>query len=132
MCSFRHTCKLSRLYGLTLKSMEWADRQELPQDRFRSQLRQAVQASPQKSVLVIVWGFRDWFRSAALKTAYTAYVLDINTPVLLFDWPGNQGEGFSGYTASQRMATQVRPGSRTYPGQCYPGHRGGECLVNGE
>lgn len=91
------------------KSMEWADRQELQQDRFRLQLRQAVQESPQKSVLVIVWGFRDWFRSAALKTAYTAYVLDINTPVLLFDWPGNQGEGFRGYTTSQRMATQSAP-----------------------
>lgn len=91
------------------KSMEWAGRQELSQDSFRSNLRQAVEASPQKSVLVIVWGFRDWFQSAALKTAYTAYVLDINTPVLLFDWPGNQGEGHRGYTASQLMATQVAP-----------------------
>lgn len=90
-------------------SMEWADRSELQQDEFRSQLHKAVQASPQKSVLVIVWGFRDWFRSAALKTAYTAYVLDINTPVLLFDWPGNQGEGFRGYTASQQIATQSAP-----------------------
>lgn len=91
------------------QSMEWADRQELLQDKFQSQLRQAVQASPKKSVLVIVWGFRDWFRSAALKTAYTAYALDINTPVLLFDWPGNQGEGFRGYAASQIVSTQSAP-----------------------
>jgi esterase/lipase superfamily enzyme len=91
------------------KSMEWSDRHELQQDQFWLRLHQAVQASPQKSLLVIVWGFRDWFQSAALKTAYTAYVLDINTPVLLFDWPGNQGEGFRGYTASQRMATQSAP-----------------------
>lgn len=90
-------------------SMKWAERNELPQDKFRSQLREAVQRSPHKSLLVIVWGFRDWFQSSALKTAYTAYVLDINTPVLLFDWPGNQGEGFSGYLASQRMATQSAP-----------------------
>ena len=68
-----------------------------------------MQAGPHKSLLVIVWGFRDWFQSAALKTAYTAYVLDINTPVLLFDWPGNQGQGRSGYVASQKVATQSAP-----------------------
>lgn len=89
--------------------MRWASRSELPEDKFRSQLQQAVQESPHKSVLIIVWGFRDWFQSAALKTAYTAYVLDINTPVLLFDWPGNQGEGFGGYTASRQIATQSAP-----------------------
>lgn len=88
------------------KNMDWAGRQELSQEKFLAQLQHAVQASPQKSLLIIVWGFRDWFRSAALKTAYTAYVLDINTPVLLFDWPGNQGEGRSGYMASQVVATQ--------------------------
>lgn len=86
--------------------MKWLDRQELTQEKFRSQLRQAVQASPYKSVLVIVWGFRDWFQSAALKTAYTAYVLDLNTPVLLFDWPGNQGDGSRGYAAARQIATQ--------------------------
>jgi esterase/lipase superfamily enzyme len=91
------------------KNMLWGDRKELLKEKFQSKLRQAVQSSPHKSVLVIVWGFRDWFQSAALKTAYTAYVLDINTPVLLFDWPGNQGEGFRGYAASQQMATQSAP-----------------------
>lgn len=91
------------------KSIEWAGREELQQDAFRSNLYQAVQSSPQKSILVIVWGYRDWFQSAALKTAYTAYVLDINTPVLLFDWPGNQGDGPRGYAAAQRMATQSAP-----------------------
>lgn len=90
-------------------SMEWADRQEHTHEKMQSLLAQAVQASPHKSLLVIVWGFRDWFRSAALKTAYTAYVLDINTPVLLFDWPGNQGEGFRGYTASQEMSALSAP-----------------------
>jgi esterase/lipase superfamily enzyme len=89
--------------------MEWAGRQELAQDDALARLRTAVQASPQKSLLVVVWGYRDWFRSAALKTAYTAYVLDINTPVLLFDWPGNQGDGASGYRASREIATQSAP-----------------------
>lgn len=89
--------------------MEWADRHELSQDEFLSRLRKSVQASPQKSALVIVWGFRDWFQSAALKTAYTAYVLDINTPVLLFDWPGNQGDGPRGYATARGLATQSGP-----------------------
>jgi esterase/lipase superfamily enzyme len=89
--------------------IEWADRAELSQDDCLARLRAAVQASPHKSVLVIVWGFRDWFQSAGLKTAYTAYALDINTPVLLFDWPGNQGEGRSGYLASRRVAGQSAP-----------------------
>ncbi len=90
-------------------SLKLVDRTELSQNKFRGQLRQLVQISPYKSVLVIVWGFRDWFQSAALKTAYTAYALDINTPVVLFDWPGNQGEGPRGYLASQRMATESAP-----------------------
>jgi esterase/lipase superfamily enzyme len=89
--------------------MEWADRVALTHDDCLARLGAAVQASPHKSLLVIVWGFRDWFQSAALKTAYTAYVLDINTPVLLFDWPGNQGEGRSGYLASRQVAGQSAP-----------------------
>lgn len=87
-------------------SMKWAGRQELAQSDFKNQLKKAVNDSPQKSLLIVVWGFRDWFQSAALKTAYTGYVLDINTPVLLFDWPGNQGEGRQGYLNSREMATQ--------------------------
>jgi esterase/lipase superfamily enzyme len=90
-------------------SMEWADRGELSQDECLSRLREAVHASPHKSVLIIVWGFRDWFRSAALKTAYTAYALDINTPVLLFDWPGNQGDGAAGYRAARQASYESAP-----------------------
>ncbi|MBA3957558.1 MAG: alpha/beta hydrolase [Parachlamydiaceae bacterium] len=90
-------------------SLKLSDRTELPHEQFKTQLRQAVEASPKKSILVIVWGFRDWFQSAALKTAFTAYALDINTPVVLFDWPGNQGEGRNGYLASQSVATQSAP-----------------------
>ena len=74
-----------------------------------ARMRTDVQASPYKSLLVIVWGWRDWFQSAGLKTAYTGYVLDINTPVLLFDWPGNQGEGRSGYRASQDASAKSAP-----------------------
>ena len=91
------------------KSMQWADRQALAQDEAVARLRAAVQASPHKSLLVIVWGYRDWFRSAALKTAYTAYVLDINAPALLFDWPGNQGDAVSGYRAAQEISARSAP-----------------------
>lgn len=58
-------------------------------------------------MLIVIWGFRDWFQSAAFKTTYTGFVLDINTPILLFDWPGNQGEGRPGYLEPQRMAAQA-------------------------
>lgn len=84
-------------------------RAELSQDEALAQLREAVAASPHQSLLVIVWGWRDRFESAALKTAYTAYALDINTPVLLFDWPGNQGDGATGYLASRRAAHESGP-----------------------
>lgn len=90
-------------------NMEWAGRQELSHDECLARLRAAAQASPHKSLLVVVWGFRDWFQSAALKTAYTAYVLDVDTPVLLFDWPGNQGGGPRGYWASREVAAKSAP-----------------------
>lgn len=90
-------------------SMKWAGRKELSQENFLAQLQSAVQESPDKSLLIIVWGFRDWFRSAALKTAYTAYTLDMNTPVMLFDWPGNQGEGSRGYLSSQEVSAKSAP-----------------------
>lgn len=89
--------------------MMMVGRTDLPEDEVFSRLREAMSASPHNSLLVIVWGWRDRFHSAAMKTAYSAYVLDINTPVLLFDWPGNQGEGASGYRASQRMAHESGP-----------------------
>lgn len=63
----------------------------LEQDAFVAGLREQVQASPRRSLLIVVHGFREAFPSALRKTAFLSHVLDINTPVLLFDWPGNQG-----------------------------------------
>lgn len=91
------------------ESMEMVARQEMKPNDFWEKMRKAVESSPQKSVLVVVWGFRDWFTSAALKTAYTGYALDIDTPVLLFDWPGNQGEGHRGYAAARVVSEQSAP-----------------------
>lgn len=98
--------------GLLIRPLEWFEshnirldqRTHLAEESYFESLKRAVQKSPEKSLLVIIWGFRDWFESAALKTAYTGYVLDINTPVVLFDWPGNQGEGTRAYFASREAA----------------------------
>lgn len=86
--------------------MEWKGHKPLFDKDFNLKIKEAVQESPDKSLLIIVWGYRDWFQSAALKTAYTAYCLDINTPALLFDWPGNQGDGFRGYLAARNVAAE--------------------------
>jgi esterase/lipase superfamily enzyme len=89
--------------------LTFAGQKEITSKEFRERLKAAVAESPNKSVLLIVWGFRDWFRSTALKTAYTGFALDINTPILLFDWPGNQGEGPTGYLASRKTAADAAP-----------------------
>ena len=37
-------------------------------------------------------------------TAFLSHVLDVDSPVLLFDWPGNQGSSLSGYRQARRVA----------------------------
>lgn len=78
--------------------------QALSQEAFIAQLRQQVEASPHQSLLVVVHGFREAFPSALRKTAFLAHVLDIDTPVLLFDWPGNQGSSLRGYRRARQVA----------------------------
>ena len=73
---------------------------------FLEQLRQQVQASPYRSLLLVVHGFREAFPSALRKTAFLAHVLDINTPVLVFDWPGDQGSSLRGYRHARRVAEE--------------------------
>lgn len=90
-------------------NMKIVDRTVNDEDECFRRLAEAVAASPHRSLLVIVWGWKDRFHTAALKSAYTAYILDINTPVLMFDWPGNQGDTPRGYFRSRRMAHQSGP-----------------------
>jgi esterase/lipase superfamily enzyme len=71
---------------------------------FDTELRQQVQASPLRSILINVNGFRERFPSALRKTAFLSHVLDINSPVLVFDWPGDQGSTPRGYRRAQRVA----------------------------
>ena len=70
------------------------------------QLREQVQASAHRSLLVVVHGFRERFPSALNKTAFLAHVLDANLPFLVFDWPGDQGSTIRGYRRAQRIARE--------------------------
>jgi len=70
---------------------------DLEREALVSQLRDQVEASPDRSLLVVVHGFRERFPSGLRKTAFLAHVLDIDTPVLMFDWPGDQGSSLRGY-----------------------------------
>ncbi len=85
------------------------DTRQLEPDVFTDQLSAAVNASPHKSVLILVFGFKDGFEATAMKAAYFAYLLDVNTPVLLFDWPGDQPVSFSGYVKAQSLASESGP-----------------------
>ena len=50
--------------------------------------------------------FREAYPSALRKTAFLAHVLDINTPVLVFDWPGDQGSSLRGYRRARSVAQE--------------------------
>jgi len=98
--------------GMLINPSEWfqneeiqlTDAQELDQDAFVEQVQRLVQDSPQRSLLVVVHGFREAFPSALRKTAFLSHVLDINAPMLLFDWPGNQGSSPRGYRRAREVA----------------------------
>ena len=82
---------------------------EMTRAEFVEQVRPLVERSPHRSLLVIVHGFRETFPGALRKTAFLGHVLDINTPILVFDWPGDQGSTLRGIG--------VQSGSPRRPGQ---------------
>jgi esterase/lipase superfamily enzyme len=98
--------------GMLIDPTEWFQNeeiqlkavQELNQAAFVKQIQKFVQDSPYRSLLVVVHGFREAFDSGLRKTAFLGHVLDINSPVLFFDWPGNQGSSLSGYRQARRVA----------------------------
>ena len=98
--------------GMLINPTEWfqneeillRDKQKLDEAAFVAQVGDLVRKSPQQSLLVIVHGYREAFPSALRKTVFFSHVLDINSPVLLFDWPGNQGGGLRGYRRARRVA----------------------------
>jgi len=98
--------------GMLLNPSDWFLNEEiklldvaaLEREQFVERLRKQVSASPNQSLLLVVHGFRERFPSALRKTAFLAHVLDINTPVLVFDWPGDQGSSLWGYRRAKGVA----------------------------
>ncbi len=82
------------------------DVQPLESSAFVEQLQKYVQASPRRALLLVVHGFREQFPSALHKTAFLGHQLDIDTPVMVFDWPGNQGSTLRGYRRAREVAKQ--------------------------
>ena len=100
--------------GLLLNPSDWFLNEEirlknieaLEKEKFVAKLRQQVEASPRRSLLIIVHGFRERFPSALRKTAFLSHVLDIDTPVVVFDWPGDQGSSLRGYRRARQVAAE--------------------------
>ncbi|MFA5164305.1 MAG: alpha/beta hydrolase [Candidatus Omnitrophota bacterium] len=89
--------------------LELRDTNKLEPDAFIKRLSAAIQASPHKSLLVLIFGYKDGFEATAMKAAYFAYLLDVDTPVLLFDWPGDQPVSIGGYMKAQSLASASGP-----------------------
>lgn len=110
--SFDTSIKPSLGLGMIIDASDWFLNEEIRLNRvsglerqvFVRQLREQVTASPNRSLLLVVHGFREAFPSALRKTAFLAHVLDINTPVLVFDWPGDQGGSLRGYRRARGVA----------------------------
>jgi esterase/lipase superfamily enzyme len=98
--------------GMILDASDWflneeirlLDVRALQRKAFVERLREQVNESPNRSLLLVVHGFREAFPSALRKTAFLAHVLDINTPVVVFDWPGDQGSSLRGYRRARGEA----------------------------
>lgn len=98
--------------GMIINPTDWFQNEEiqlrqiksLEEDDFVARLRQQVRDSPFCSVLINVNGFRERFPSALRKTAFLSHVLDIDSPVVVFDWPGNQGSTPRRYRRAHRIA----------------------------
>ncbi len=100
--------------GMLVDPTDWFQNEEiqlravrdLERTVFIEKLREQVQKSPRRSLLVNVNGFRERFASALRKTAFLAHVLDIDSPILVFDWPGDQGSTPRGYRRAQAVARE--------------------------
>ena len=98
--------------GMILDASDWFLNEEIrlldvsamEHEAFVEKLREQVEESPYRSLLLVVHGFREAFPSALRKTAFLAHVLDINTPVVVFDWPGDQGSTLNGYRRARGVA----------------------------
>jgi esterase/lipase superfamily enzyme len=100
--------------GMLLDATDWFQNEEiritdisgLDPSGMLQELNEVVDRSPGRSLLVVIHGFRERFPSALRKTAFIASVLDIDTPVLVFDWPGDQGSSLRGYRSARTVAQE--------------------------
>lgn len=100
--------------GMLVNPTDWFQNEEIQLNRVESldedamitAVRRQVDASPQRSLLININGFRERFPSALRKTAFLAHVLDIDTPLLVFDWPGDQGSSPRNYLRAQAVARE--------------------------
>ncbi len=100
--------------GMLLDPTDWFQNEEiqlrevreLEQAAFIEGLRRQVLESPYRGLLINVNGFRERFSSALRKTAFLAHVLDIDSPLVVFDWPGDQGSTPFGYRRAQTLARE--------------------------
>lgn len=98
--------------GMIVNPTDWFQNEEiqlkqihlLSESDFLAHVRGQVFASHNRSLLISINGFREGFPSALRKTAFLIHVLDIDTPVLVFDWPGDQGATPSGYRRARQIA----------------------------
>ena len=98
--------------GMLIDPTEWFQNEEinlhniqqLDETALVEQVSRLVQDSPHRSLLIIVHGYKEAFPSALRKTAFFGHVLDINSPVMLFDWPGDQGATPWGYRRARQVA----------------------------
>ncbi len=98
--------------GMIINPTDWfqneeltvSDVSELDREAFISELKERIELSQYRSLLVLVHGYRNSFPTSLRMTAFVGHVLDINTPVLVFDWPGDQGSGIRGYRSAQQIA----------------------------
>lgn len=100
--------------GMLVDPTDWFQNEEIQLDRVETlskdkmiaEVKRQVESSPERSLLININGFRERFPSALRKTAFLAHVLDIDTPLLVFDWPGDQGSTPRGYLRAQSVARQ--------------------------
>jgi len=109
---FDATIKPSLGLGMLVNPTEWLQNEEIrlnsvntiAQADFVEQLQAQVANSPHRALLIVLHGFREGYESALRKTAFLGHVLDINAPLLLFDWPGDQGSGLRPYRRARDVA----------------------------
>ena len=98
--------------GMIINPTDWFQNEEiqlkqvkvLGESELITHVREQIIASPYRSLLVSINGFRERFPSALRKTAFLGHVLDIDSPILVFDWPGDQGSTPRGYRRARRVA----------------------------